>query len=178
MDETADETAPQRLLIKAGRWMGAESMTLNIVGTALIFVVMALVNADVIGRTAFGAPISGVPEIVSLSIVAIVFLQVTQSVRAGRLIRSDELVNLAPPRLRSALFALYDLAALALIAVLLRASWPLFVKAWERDTFVGAVGDFTAPVWPVKLIILIGCAALTAQFALGLARALLALGRR
>lgn len=149
--------------------MGAVSMTLNIVGTALIFVLMLVVNADVIGRTAFGAPISGVPEIVSLSIVAIVFLQVTQSVRAGRLIRSDGLVNFAPPRLRAALFAIYDIAALALIAVLLHASWPLFVKSWERNTFVGAVGDFIAPVWPVKLIIVIGCVALIGQFALSAA---------
>ena len=55
------------LLTAIGRWIGTVSMTLNIAGTALIFVVMALVNADVIGRTAFGLPISGVPEIVSLS---------------------------------------------------------------------------------------------------------------
>ncbi len=161
-------TAPS-LLARAGRWMGAVSMTLNIIGTALIFVVMALVNADVIGRTGFGAPISGVPEIVSLSIVAIVFLQVTQSVRAGRMIRSEGLINLLPERPRAALFALYDLVALALIAVLLRTSWPLFAKSWERGTFVGAVGDFIAPEWPVKLIIVIGCAALIGQFALSAA---------
>jgi len=44
------------------------------------------------------------------------------------------------------------------------ASFPLFVRAWERDTFVGAIGHFTAPIWPINLIILIGCAALAVQF--------------
>lgn len=173
----AEDRAPGPLET-AARWMGAVSVTLNVLGTALILVVMALVNADVIGRTVFGAPISGVPEMVALSIVAIVFLQVTQSVRAGRLIRSEGLINLAPPRLRAALFALYDLAALGLIAVLLHASWPIFLSAWERGTFVGAVGDFIAPIWPVKLIIVIGCAALVVQFALSAAGNLAAALRR
>ncbi|MEO1687576.1 MAG: hypothetical protein AAFU61_06700, partial [Pseudomonadota bacterium] len=59
-----------------------------------------------------------------------------------------------------------------------QASWPLFLKAWERDEFVGAVGDFTAPVWPVKAVLLAGCGALMAQFALGLARAVAAGLRR
>jgi hypothetical protein len=43
---------------------------------------------------------------------------------------------------------------------------PLFTKAWRIDEYVGAQGDFMAPVWPVKLIILIGCAAGAIQFLL------------
>ena len=48
---------------------------LNGLGTAWIFVMMVLINADVIGRAVFNAPIRGVPLIISLSIIAIVFLQ-------------------------------------------------------------------------------------------------------
>ena len=61
-------------------------------------------------------------------------------------------------------------AAIFLILQLLLASQPLFMKAWVRNTFEGTIGDFTAPVWPVKLIILIGCVALIIQliiFAIG-----------
>ena len=52
------------------------TLALNVIGTAGIFLLMLLINADVLGRSLFDRPISGVPEIVSLSIVAIVFLQI------------------------------------------------------------------------------------------------------
>lgn len=164
----------------ADRVVGSVTSALNILGTLLILAVAVLVNADVIGRAVFGAPVSGVPEIVSLSIVAIVFLQAAHAARAGRFVRSDSLLRALArraPRAAALLDAVWHAAALALIWIIAQASWPIFRRAWERNTFVGAVGDFTAPDWPVKLILLIGCGALMAQFALGLARSLAALRR-
>ena len=61
----------------------------NIVGTILIVMLVLVISTDVVGREVFGAPLSGVPEILSLSIVAIVFLQVPAALRSGRLTRSD-----------------------------------------------------------------------------------------
>ncbi len=149
---------------------------LNVLGTLLILAIMVLVNADVIGRGLFNAPVSGVPEIVSMSIVAIVFLQIAQTFRRGRLTRSEALLGFVQnrsPRLREAIDLVFSLAAIALIWQVLAASTPLFVKSWVRGTYEGTIGDFTAPIWPVKLIILIGCAALLIQLALfGLAAAL------
>ncbi|MFN3547173.1 MAG: TRAP transporter small permease subunit [Mesorhizobium sp.] len=144
----------------------AISNALNVIGTLLILGLVVLVNADVLGRNLFLAPISGVPEIVSMSIVAIVFLQVSQAFRKGRFTRTDALLDAIArraPRLRAAIELVYVAAALALVWFLLSASWPLFEKAWQRNTYIGTVGDFTAPEWPVKLIILIGCAALIMQ---------------
>lgn len=169
---------PPRWFARIDRAAGAATAALNVLGTLLIVALAVLVNADVIGRNAFGAPVSGVPEMVSLSIVAIVFLQVAEAARQGRFIRADALpmvLATRAPRAGAALEALWHLLALGLIVVLGLASWPPLVQAWERQTFVGAVGDFIAPVWPVRTIIVIGCAALAAQFALGLVRALLRL---
>ncbi len=142
------------------------TMALNVIGTLLIMAMMVLVNADVIGRGAFNAPISGVPEMVSMSIVAIVFLQVAQTFRSGRLTRTDALlasVRRRTPRLRAAIEFVYAVVALFIMGQLLIASTPLFVRSWQRNTFEGTIGDFTAPIWPVKLIILIGCTALIVQ---------------
>jgi TRAP-type mannitol/chloroaromatic compound transport system permease small subunit len=142
---------------------------LNIIGTLLIVAVMLLVNADVIGRVAFNSPVSGVPEMVSMSIVAIVFLQVAQAFRKGRLTRTEavlDFVEKRAPKIRLALELVFSMAAIALIWQLFWSSQPLFVKAWMRGTYEGTVGDFTAPIWPVKLIILIGCAALLVQLLL------------
>lgn len=151
---------------------------LNVAGTLLILALMVLVNADVIGRGAFSAPISGVPEMVSMSIVAIVFLQIAQTFRKGRLTRAEALLSplgQRAPRLRLVLELLFAVAAAALIWVLFSASLPLFEKAWVRGTYEGTVGDFTAPIWPVKLIILVGCAALWVQLVLSACETLLRL---
>lgn len=156
------------------------TLRLNMLGTLLIVVVMGLVNADVIGRGLFNAPVSGVPEMVSMSIVAIVFLQVAQAFRRGRLTRTEAVLGLLgahAPRLRHAVDLVFALAATALVWVLFAASAPLFVKSWTRGTYEGTVGDFTAPIWPVKLIILIGCAALLVQLLLFATAALLRLIR-
>ena len=57
---------------------------LNAIGTAWIFVLMLAINADVFSRFLFNAPISGVPLVVEMSIIAIVFLQITAALRGGR----------------------------------------------------------------------------------------------
>ena len=155
------------------RWADRLTISLNVIGTLLILAIMLLVNADVIGRGFFNAPISGVPEMVSLSIVAIVFLQVAQTFRMGRLTRAEAILNFVKrrwPRVLALMELAFSGAAIFLILQLLLASQPLFMKAWLRNTFEGTIGDFTAPVWPVKLIILIGCVALIIQliiFAIG-----------
>ena len=48
---------------------------LNAAGVMWIFALMFLITADIIGRAAFNHPIAGVTEMVSLSLVACVFLQ-------------------------------------------------------------------------------------------------------
>ncbi len=166
--QQAAEKRGTRPLAMLARGLDAATVAFNVIGTLLIVVLMVLIGADVAGRGLFNAPISGVPEIVTLSIVVIVFLQIPQAMRAGRLTRSDaflQAIRRRSPRAALAMEIVFDLAAIAIIAVILQATFPLFIKAWERNTFVGAVGDFTAPVWPVKAVIMIGSAMLILQFA-------------
>ncbi|MDA8869884.1 TRAP transporter small permease [Rhizobiaceae bacterium] len=150
------------------RALDAATQALNIAGTILIVGIMLLIGADVLSRNLFNAPLAGVPEMVALSIVAIVFLQVPQALRAGRFTRSTAVlgaISSARPRVGRAFEYTFDVLAIFLLSALLYASWPLFTQSWLRNTFVGAVGDFTAPVWPVKLVIVVGTAMLMAQFA-------------
>jgi len=156
---------------------------MNSIGTAWVFVLLVIINLDIGGRALFNHPIRGVPEIVSLSIVACVFLQIAHTLKVDRLTRSDILLNrlaASRPGLRHLLEGVYYLVGAGLMAILFTASIPLFTRAWRIDEYVGAQGDFMAPIWPVKLIILIGCAAGTVQFllmALGSFRNLTASGR-
>jgi TRAP-type mannitol/chloroaromatic compound transport system permease small subunit len=131
---------------------------LNAIGTGWIFVLLILVNSDIIRRTVFGRPVRGVPEIVGMTIVACVFLGLASTIRHDRLTRSEVLlVHLARyPRFRLGLEAVYNLLGGFILAVLFVYSIPLFTTAWTGGEFVGAEGDFMASVWPVKLITVIG----------------------
>lgn len=139
----------------------------NVIGSLLIVGLVVLIGADVLGRNLFAAPISGVPEMVKLSIVAIVFLQAPQALKAGRMTRSDALIeriNARLPKVGGAMETFFDLCAMGVIGAIFYATYPIFIKSWVRNDFVGAAGDFTAPTWPVKLMILIGAALLFLQF--------------
>jgi len=163
------------------RGVDAVTAGLNVVGTLLIVAIMLLVNTDVIGRAVFNDPVSGVPEMVSMSIVAIVFLQIAQTFRMGRLTRTSavlDFVKVRSVRAHAGFELIFAIAAIAVIWQLLAASGPLFVKAWVRGTFRGTIGDFIAPIWPVKLVILIGCTALIVQLALFAAAAAFRLMRK
>jgi TRAP-type C4-dicarboxylate transport system permease small subunit len=91
-------------------------VTLNSIGTAWIFLLMLIINADVLARYLFNSPIAGVPEMVALSIVGIVFLQLSDAVRAGRLTRSDGFLSrvvASRPKLGLVLNTFYDLCGMA-----------------------------------------------------------------
>jgi TRAP-type mannitol/chloroaromatic compound transport system permease small subunit len=163
------------LLSRVQGWADKLTLGLNVIGTLLIVAIMVLVNSDVIGRSVFNSPISGVPELVSMSIVAIVFLQVAQTFRKGRLTRTEAVlgwIEKKSVRLRAFLELLFCVGTILILLQLLFASYPLFKKSWVRNTFEGTIGDFTAPIWPVKLVILIGCVALLLQLILSAVGAL------
>ncbi len=139
----------------------------NSAGTILILALLVLINTDIGGRAFFNSPVSGVPEMVRLSIVAIVFLQAAHTLKVGRLTRAEIIIDRVVakwPRLGGGLGALYNLTGAALFTVILFAVYPSFILAWNDDLFIGAEGDFTAPTWPTKLIILIGCVLVAIQF--------------
>lgn len=132
---------------------------MNALGTLWILCLMVLINLDVVGRNLLSAPVRGVTEMVSLSIVGIVFLQLADTLRTGRFTRADVLMDRLKhnrPRMADALQAVFHLVGLVLMLVILRASWAPLVESIEIREYVGAIGDFQAPVWPVRLVTLVG----------------------
>lgn len=104
---------------------------------------------------------------VELSIVAIVFLQLPDAIRAGRLTRSDGLFSRLQtkyPRFGLWLAAFFDLAGALFFVTIIMGSIPRFIDAWERGYFAGNKGIFVVPVWPVRLILVIGAATVVMVF--------------
>ena len=72
---------------------------MNGAGVLGVFLLTFLICADIVGRTVFDRPILGVTEIVSLSLVAFVFLQLPYAIAQRRLMRVEMAVGpLAIPR--------------------------------------------------------------------------------
>jgi TRAP-type C4-dicarboxylate transport system permease small subunit len=137
---------------------------MNAAGSIWILLLILLVAADAFGRSFFLHPIVGTTELVTLSIVGIVFMQLPDTIRGGRLTRSDSLLAILGPRASAGLQAVFCLFGAAFMALGLWGSVPLLQEAVERNHWIGNEGVFTAPVWPVKTIVVVGLAVCLVQF--------------
>jgi len=140
---------------------------LNALGSLWIFGLLILINMDVFGRTVLAAPIDGVTEIIELSLVGIVFLQLGDSTRRGRLTRSDGFLNIVYKRYPDVgryMAASFDFLGIVFMAIIIWGSYPMLIESIEGGYFVGNEGVFTAPVWPVNLVIVVGCVVTLLQF--------------
>jgi TRAP-type C4-dicarboxylate transport system permease small subunit len=131
----------------------------------LAFLLSFLVVADVVGRTVFSSPVKGTPEIVSMSIVVICFLQASYAIRSGGMLSVDVFSSLLPLRGREALAAFGCLLGFAFFAVIVYGGFDPFAHAWRSNEYEGE-GALRIPTWPARLIVLIGSALAAFDYAL------------
>jgi C4-dicarboxylate transporter, DctM subunit len=132
---------------------------MNGAGVIWVFALMFLICADIIGLQVFGRPIRGVPEMVSLSLVACVFLQIAFAVRRQRLTRAEIVIGRLEQRSPAAAGTLNGcICAVGAVMFVLIAigAWPDLLRAIRTREFAGAVGMFTVQVWPIKLLVVVG----------------------
>ncbi len=144
-------------------------MAANAAGTFVVIALIAVVNYDIIARGLFNKPFLGAVEVVQFSMVLIVFLQLPDVVRVGRLTRSDGFLNLLAARRRPAgraLSRVIDLISMIFMIIIAYAIWPEFLEMWESQDFFGIPGVFTAPWWPVKLVIFLSACLCAVHFLL------------
>lgn len=169
MSAMPETSAPLRAFNRLVSAFDGLTAVMSVIGTAAILVIMGLIVADVVGRFFFGRPIPGVPEIVSMLILSIVFLQIGNTLLRGKLTRSDGfLLFLArkSPRAAALLDAAMHVAGAVLIGIMAHAFYPLFLRSFGRNEQVGTVGQFLAPIWPTHLVVLIGSVVLCIAFVL------------
>jgi len=139
------------------RWSDRTAKALLAFAATLAFLLSFLVVADVIGRTVFSAPVKGTPEIVSMSIVIICFLQASYAIRSGGMLSVDLIPALLPARVREALAALACLLGLAFFGVVVYGGLEPLQHAWSSNEFEGE-GALRVPVWPARLAVILGAA--------------------
>jgi TRAP-type C4-dicarboxylate transport system permease small subunit len=142
------------------RWSDWTAKALLAFAASLAFLLSFLVVADVVGRTVFSAPVKGTPEMVSMSIVIICFLQASYAVRSGGMLRVELLPALLPQRPREALLALGCLLGVLFFGVIVYGGFDGFLHAWNSGEYEGE-GALRIPTWPARLAV-VGGAALAA----------------
>jgi TRAP-type mannitol/chloroaromatic compound transport system permease small subunit len=153
----------------AVRWFGAFTMVLNVVGTALILVMAVAVNADILGRNLFDEPVPGVTEFVGLSIVAVVFLQMANTLREDRHISNDlvlKAVRATHPAVAHSFYGAFHLVGAVLMALIVWYVWPILADNYEGGYYKGTAGVVEIPVWPFMATVVVGAAATVAQYGL------------
>jgi TRAP-type C4-dicarboxylate transport system permease small subunit len=128
---------------------------------------MLIIVVDVAGRTFFNRPLTGAPELVKVSLVALVFLEITHTLREGRHVRSTIILGRVSPRVRSILLILADLSGMVLFILLCYSSWHLTVQAWEVLEYEGE-GALRVPTYPVRTIILFCSGLMVVQYCMDL----------
>lgn len=150
-------------------WLNRVALVLAALGGLGTVGIMLLINADVIGRGAFGAPVPATAEIVAAAIVAVVFLQLPHATAEGRNIRSDMMLTLVrgrSDRAGDALDCLHHLAGTIMLAILMRYIGPEILASIRGNETVGLYGIFTIPRWPFVVCVLAGCALTLVAYAL------------
>lgn len=144
-------------------------MVLNVVGTVLIVVMALAVNADILGREIFSRPIAGVTEFVGLSIVAVVFLQMANTLREDRHVANDLILAYVArkrPRVARFCYGVFHVIGALLMALIAWYVWPIFLENYEGDYYKGTGGVVEIPVWPFMTVVLIGACATVIQYLL------------
>lgn len=154
-----DETAPAPQSSGAGLVFEKFVRLLNAIGSVWILGLLILINADVFGRNLLHAPIDGVIEMIEISMIAIVFLQLGDATRTGRLTRSDGffgVIKRRAPKVGNSMGAVFDLLGAIFMFFILYGTWPALIEAWKLNDYVGNEGVFTAPKWPMIFILILG----------------------
>lgn len=144
---------------------GWTSRTLLGFSAALALLLSFLVVADVIGRVVFNSPVKGTPEIVSMSIVIICFLQASYAIRSGGMLKVDALQVMLPPRGRAAIAIVGCLLGAAFFLVVVYGALDPLHHAWVSNEFEGE-GALRVPTWPARIAVILGSALAATEYLL------------
>jgi TRAP-type C4-dicarboxylate transport system permease small subunit len=137
--------------------------SLNIVGAIWVMLIMLLITVDVTGRAFFNAPLFGVPEIVKISVVGLVWCQMAHTLKIGAHLRSTILVDRMPPGARRVIEIISCLMGAIMFALIVYSGWDTMIEAWRIGEFEGEE-PVRVPTAPVRTLVLIGAALTAIQF--------------
>jgi TRAP-type mannitol/chloroaromatic compound transport system permease small subunit len=144
------------------RLLNTSVVILNAIGSLWVVLLVILICTDAFGRSFFNRPLDGVTEIVSVTMAVIVFCQLADTVRLGRLTRSDAFLGFLQSSNNTVarlIVVTFDVLGIVVMAAIIIGTWPLLIESITRGYYIGEQGVFTFPDWPIKAIIVLGSVA-------------------
>ncbi len=134
------------------RIVGAFARALNVLSAVWLASIALLILYDVVGREAFGSPFFGTNEIVSNSVLSILFLQLPLSILTRSSLRTTILYDHAGDWGKALIEAAsYSLAGI-LFLVIAVGSWPNMIEGWAIGEQEGS-GIINIPVYPIRTLV-------------------------
>jgi len=137
--------------------------SLNVIGAIWVFLIMLLITVDVVGRAFFNSPLFGVPEIVKISVVGLVWCQMAHTLRIGAHLRSTILLDRMPPAAQRSIEILSCVLGAVMFALIVYSGWDNTIDAWRIGEFEGEE-PVRVPTAPIRTLVLIGAALTALQF--------------
>jgi TRAP-type C4-dicarboxylate transport system permease small subunit len=131
------------------------SKFLMVLAAVWAFALTFLILADIIGRGVFAVPINGTAELVTASIVIIVFLQAGYAIRSRSMLHADFLVVHLPPVLQRFLLAFGYLLGALFFLMIITGGWEESIRSFTEGEYEGE-GAIRVPSWPARWTVLLG----------------------
>jgi TRAP-type C4-dicarboxylate transport system permease small subunit len=147
-----------RLLVRA---LEAVSEAAGSLAAIVVLGLTAFIASAVFCRRVLGAPILAADEISGYGLLAIVFLGLAYTMKAGGHIRADLVLEHVPTRVRCALETAATILALLFSLVLLLGCWGLVAEYYARGTL--SFRYLQIPLWIPGTLLVVGAAILPLQ---------------
>ena len=147
---TSINTAEQRI----EKIVGVFSSWLNVISAVWLASIALLILYDVTGREFFDAPFHGTNEIVSNSVLSILFLQLPLSILSRNALRTTIFYGTVSTKSKGYIDALsYFLAGILFLAIAI-GSWDNMIEGWEILEQEGS-GIVNIPVYPIRTLVVV-----------------------
>lgn len=123
---------------------------LNLLGGVVIFLLVLLATANVLGRWFFTLPIDGYIDWVEQAMAFLAFLGIAYTKRLGGHIRMDILVGQLHGRL---LWSVELLSVVLMLLVTLVLVYGSYLHFWRSYSIGDSSLDINLPTWPAKLVV-------------------------
>jgi TRAP-type C4-dicarboxylate transport system permease small subunit len=149
-----------KLVLRFFHWLMA---ALNLIGAVWVVFLMLLITVDVVGRAFFNAPLVGVPEIVKVSVVGIVWCMMAHTLKIGAHLKSTILLDRMSPAAKRGVEFLGCLLGVVMFALIVYSGWDQMIEAWRSGEFEGEL-PVRVPTYPVRSLVIFGAALTSIQF--------------
>lgn len=153
------------------RLLRALNRITSFMSAGLVFIMMLLIVVDVSSRFLANRPLPGTIEFTRVFMAAVVFLGLAHTEECRAHIRAQVFVSRLPEKLQIVMDIFVWFVGLSLFVIIAWQGWDIFIESWQSREFYP--GIISVPIYPARLLVVLGSILLCFQFIFNIAQRLL-----